>query len=71
MSACHYCGTINAETRPYGPRGEAVCFRCAFETPERKQQTEAAFQSQLDAAGPIAVIGEEVGPYPLTSEGKS
>jgi hypothetical protein len=65
MSACHYCGTINAECRPYGPKGEMICFACAFSTPERKRQTEQSFSAQLRAAGPVAVVGGEEGPYPI------
>lgn len=64
MRTCTYCGE-SKECRPYGPRGEMICFHCAFSTPEREAQTKAAFTAQLDAAGPHAVIGDEVGPYPL------
>ena len=61
------CGSTS-DLRPYGPRGEFVCFSCAFATPEDKKTTESAFGSQLDAAivagKGIAVAGTEVGPYP-------
>lgn len=61
---CHLCKTA-AELRPYGPRGAMICFQCAM-APAQKAETERAFQSQLDACGPVAVIdGTEVGPYPL------
>ncbi len=35
---CKLCGTI-AETRPYGPNEEEICFDCAQKNPEitRKQ----------------------------------
>lgn len=26
---CEFCGTL-AECRPYGPRGEQICFDCAM-----------------------------------------
>ena len=29
---CELCGNA-AETRPYGPKGENVCFRCAKKDP--------------------------------------
>lgn len=63
--ACHYCKTAEKELRPYGPGGAWVCFPCAFETPERKAQTESAFADQLHAAGPVVMIGEETGPRPI------
>lgn len=53
------------DLRPYGPRGEWVCFKCAFATPEDKAATEKSFGSQLDAAGTVVVLGEETGPRPL------
>lgn len=63
------CGQKN-DLRPYGPRGEWVCFKCALATPEDKAATEAAFGSQLnsaiDAGNGIAIAGSEVGPYPYT-----
>ena len=62
---CNYC-TTTSDLRPYGPKGAMVCFDCAMSTPERKAETERAFVSQLDAAGPVSVIdGTEVGPYPI------
>lgn len=27
---CELCGKLNVETRPYGPRGERVCFDCGM-----------------------------------------
>jgi hypothetical protein len=30
---CELCGTV-AETRPYGPNGEEVCFECGMKDPE-------------------------------------
>ena len=52
------------ELRPYGPGGALICCGCAME-PERKAETERNFHAQLDAAGPVAIIGEETGPRPL------
>jgi hypothetical protein len=65
---CYLC-RFDKETRPYGPWGEDVCFSCAM-LPANKATTERMFSAQLEAAGPIAVIGEEVGPYPLSNEAK-
>jgi len=68
--SCFYCGTTERDRplRPYGPRGEWVCFPCAIATPERKAETEAAFDAQLKAAGPEVVLGESTGPRPLIGE---
>lgn len=63
-SECFHCGCTDKEMRPYGPKGAYVCFKCAME-PDHKAQTEQAFSTQLDAAGPVALIGEETGPRPL------
>lgn len=60
---CYSCHS-NDEVRPYGPNGAMVCFQCAFATPESTKETNANFERQLNAAGPVVVIGEEVGPYP-------
>ena len=40
---CDLCGCI-AELRPYGPKGETLCFDCATATPEMK----ASVQHQMD-----------------------
>lgn len=32
-STCEMCG-VDAETRPYGPRGENICFKCGMENKE-------------------------------------
>jgi hypothetical protein len=47
--ACELCGLID-ECRPYGPRGEEICFKCAMSTPEmeavaRKQMERYIFRS--------------------------
>lgn len=64
MSGCHYCGTAS-DLRPYGPGHSMVCFPCATATPERERAAFQNFAVQLDAAGPIACIGTDVGPYPI------
>lgn len=61
---CHYCHTTTKELRPYGPRGAMVCFDCGTSS-EHVEETNKNFAAQLEAAGPIAVIGTEAGPYPL------
>ncbi len=61
---CIYC-EASGDLRPYGPRGEWVCFACATSTLEREAQTKTQFISQLEHAGPIAMIdGTNVGLYP-------
>lgn len=64
---CFYCEATR-ELRPYGPNGSLVCFKCAMATPEREAETGRNFDAQLNAAGPIALIGEETGPRPLTGK---
>ena len=75
MKQCYDCGTDEEELRPYGPKGEWVCFTCAFTTPEAKAATENQFSSQMSAAEladerGVSVIGIEVGPIPLQSIGE-
>ena len=62
--SCYDCGSISAETRPYGPQGQHVCFTCAFKTEEASRQTHAMFTALLDAAGDVAVATKE-GPVPM------
>ncbi len=40
---CDFCGKI-AELRPYGPRGECICFDCAMKDEET---TKAQFAKRL------------------------
>ena len=62
--ACIHCKTDQAELRPYGPNAAWLCFACMTATPEREAAAKAMFIAQLEAAGPVAVVGSEVGPYP-------
>ncbi len=70
---CHYCDKVHEpyDLRPYGPRGAMVCFPCAMSTPEREAETARNFASQLNACGPVAIIGSEVGPYPPPGDNRS
>lgn len=61
---CHYCGPTTKDLRPYGPNGAWVCHPCA-NTPERREETKRNFYAQLEAAGPVGVIGERTGPRPF------
>lgn len=61
--SCHHCGK-QTDLRPYGPKGEWVCFDCAFSTPERKAATEQQFAEQLNAAGPVSLLTDN-GPVPF------
>jgi len=70
VNACHYCGAVERDLRPYGPGGAWVCFQCATETPEREAAAKAAFGALLDGAEAIsptgvAAIGERGGPRPF------
>lgn len=33
---CEMCGKVD-ECRPYGPKGEQICFDCATSTPEMEE----------------------------------
>ncbi len=70
---CYSCGTEDKELRPYGPRGQMVCYACAFSTPEKKAETEKNYITQLQAAieagnGSVSV-GTEAGPVPMSNKG--
>jgi hypothetical protein len=68
VNACCYCGTTEADLRPYGPKGAWLCFPCMKATPEREREAEANFGALLDAAaavgGNVVTIGNEDGPRP-------
>lgn len=61
---CYLCSTTE-ELRPYGPNGAWVCFDCAMK-PENRAETDRQFNAQLEAAGPVVLLGEPTGPRPLT-----
>jgi len=44
---CEFCGQ-ETETRPYGPQGKEMCYKCMMETPERKRIAEDTFQKVID-----------------------
>ena len=70
---CFYCkedrDAINM--RPYGPNNAYVCYRCAFATPERKAQTDAAFAKRFKACegAPVVVLTPD-GPLPILPPNK-
>ncbi len=71
MMKCHYCQTTS-DLRPYGPGGSMVCFACAMQTPERKEETKRNFAVQLYASdGPACIDGTEVGVYPAQHNPKA
>ena len=43
---CQFCGKI-AETRPYGPNGEDICFDCGMSTPMMKKAAEKKCSERL------------------------
>lgn len=45
---CDFCGVI-AELRPYGPKGECICFDCAMQDEET---TRKQFHKRLDGKHP-------------------
>jgi hypothetical protein len=44
---CCVCDCDDRELRPYGPGGASICYRCGT-SPERVEQTRAAFGAILD-----------------------
>ncbi len=54
--ACHYCGSTEADMRPYGPSGSLVCFPCATETPERKAICDANMEAAIAGMGQLGLI---------------
>lgn len=70
---CFYCKReFDVEDlRPYGPKNSFVCFECAFETEERKKETEKNFGIHADAClkenGTI-IIGASCGPFVLKNK---
>ena len=61
---CTSCSK-DKDTRPYGRGGAAICFSCAMSSDEGRKTAERQFANQLEGCGPVAVIGESVGPYPM------
>ena len=45
---CELCGKVD-ELRPYGPRGERICFDCAQKNPEaaKRQMVRVLFSEQV------------------------
>jgi hypothetical protein len=37
-SKCELCGKDDEQTRPYGPKGERVCFACGMQDPAAVEQ---------------------------------
>jgi len=65
---CYLCppDAPRTELRPYGPRGQWVCYDCAMK-PENKAATEAAMEVAMRAAyeaSDIVTIGTEDGFVP-------
>jgi len=61
---CFYCEKTT-DLRPYGPKHEMVCFKCAMSTKERANEASNNFAKQLSAIQGPAVIGTEAGPFPI------
>lgn len=64
MRTCETCHE-EKDVRPYGANGALICFDCMKADPEREREAKRQFMMQLNACGPLAVIGEETGPRPL------
>lgn len=65
---CFYCDKVfeARDVRPYGPKGEYICFDCAT-TPDHAAVSEMMFLKTLDACGPHVAL-TDTGPRPLTEE---
>ena len=46
---CDFCGEIR-ELRPYGPKGETICFPCATATPEAEAAAKRAFMQIMEGS---------------------
>lgn len=48
-SKCEFCGKL-AELRPYGPRGEKICFSCGMKDEEttKRQFMGSVFDEQIN-----------------------
>jgi hypothetical protein len=51
---CELCGK-QAETRPYGPNGENICYECGMANLET---TEKMFSKVLDKAKTVVIVNE-------------
>ena len=64
MKRCTLCDQ-EKDCRPYGVGCAMVCFSCMKAQPGLEQVALDNFGLQLEAAGPVVVLGGEVGPYPF------
>lgn len=53
---CEYCGK-NAETRPYGRKGEEICITCGM-LPENYATTCTQYYKQLDEVNEVIYKGQ-------------
>lgn len=60
---CELCGTV-AETRPYGPNGEDICFDCGM---KNEEATIRAFNKVLDSVDQV-IDGREGGIFIINKE---
>lgn len=60
--SCYVC-SANADTRPYGPKGEYICFGCAMGDPKRKHDAEDMLGKLLSHQGDMILTLD--GPVPL------
>jgi hypothetical protein len=70
VSRCCYCGTTEAELRPYGIDGLPACRPCVDGDPERTRVAQQAFSALMDAAAATSPVGgivlTEDGPQPAS-----
>lgn len=63
--SCIYCGSTEAELRPYGPNGADICFSCMKASPERQAVARERLGMQLMAPGELVLVpDEQAGPRP-------
>ncbi len=56
---CEFCKKVG-DTRPYGPKGETVCFECAMKDEDAAEEQFKKRFGTLDDAGNIVVRRESI-----------
>jgi len=46
LEMCSICGTPAWDMRPYGPKGEPICFICAG-SPSKSEEIQKHYESQM------------------------
>lgn len=57
QKVCEFCKKV-ADTRPYGPKGETVCFECAMKDSKAAEEQFKKLYGTKDEDGNIVVLRE-------------